>query len=786
MNEEISNLRPAVDEQGELYLRPVGHPAMAVASTTLQPLASVGGKLIAAGASTLCAIGPEGLAGMSTLGDLPGTPACALELSAERAVVMTDKGALVVDGRSTTPTMAAATVDYPALSLLAVDRKVLSAHVPSRTLKATGTGEALARSDVEAIIAAHTDAYLSLCSQASAEGLMLQPAVLRYRLLSDRGECLFTSAPLLLSHSTGAQCVAATTLSSADRSQVDGYDLTASVWGLRVACPATTDAAALRVARVDVYMTPLFHPCDTRRRGTLTLARGDNADVFARVTLPGREYGLSSLFAVRGRRMLADVVAHLDECEQCVASISRPFGAEAQTLDIAVGCSASPADDIARLNRALAATLRRPSFLKVMMSRPHAFVAERCAAAGNAVMWAAPSSRPYVGYSVAMMAAMRGSGAWRAVSVVKFDGGRGVVRSEQGSDGAPLTLSPLLTYPSPEARELTVIIYHSGQNHKLTVPLTPDASGRCAYYLSPDFKPISPAAASPTQDVGVQPYVVDAPGCVAVAPASSPLDIAAVFDTELNISALAGRQRRQQSWEFGRSHFLAAGPEGVHQLSVSADLARLSVRRLSGVGAEALCTGFDGECYVLVGGALMLVDSTGRLRPLPSTRRYTALGFAAGRRELWCAHAAGVDVFFRDHDMRRAARTDVLPVAFYTLGGELYGRDIEGIHALEREVAASQAVRIVADIHAPHLRHTLAGTLQANMVAGSIVGTLTVEGTCLDRRRPAYVRGATINGALRSPLRMLLPTRKLRGLTVTLAATVSSDFIFKSLSHNIC
>lgn len=781
MNELITNLRPTKNDEGITLLRPVGRPSTAMASATMLPLSLTGGKIIAAGAGNLYSVGAEGLIGMQTLCALPGTARCAVELSPARALVMTDAGALVVDGSGDSVAAEAAAVDWPPVCIRASDRMVLSVHVPSRRLKSSSEGEALARSDAEALIADHTEAYLKLCSTAASAGVMIQPALARYRLMSADGRCLFTSPTVLLSHSSGAQCCDTTDLYTTDRSLIEGYDLTASAWALTVDCPAADSDIAGRVARLDIFVTPLFHPCDTRRKGTLSLSRGSDASQpFARVALPGREYGLSTLYAAGSRSLVAGALAHIDKLERCVASINKPLGSTASSFEVSIACSASPTDDIRRLDRAMTAATPHADYYHVMLNRPHTLIAGNCAAGGDAVLWVAPASKPYKGYSPAIFASSMGEEAWNATTIVKFDGNKGVVRSEQHGNGAPYILNPLLSYPSPDAREITIIISRSGQTYKGTFPLTADASGRCSYYISPDFKPLTLAPASPLQDVGVEEASVTAEGYIAVASTSSPLDIKGVCKSDIMINSLIGRRRSQQSWEFGRSFFIAAGASGIYLLTASADLTRLSVRCLTKQSAEAVCAGFGGDSYALAGGRLMRIDRHGALSLVSDAGGYSSLGYCPEFREVWCAHSGGTDIFHLDYGMRRSKRSDVAPRLFFSLGGRLYGRDLSSLLDIGHEVACSQPIELQCRLLSRRMRHDTGGRLQCNMLANSFEGTVSVESTGVDSRRPAAVRTAAVTGALRSPLRFPLLSRKLMGVRVTVSATVSSDFVFMS------
>ena len=104
--------------------------------------------------------------------------------------------------------------------------------------------------------------------------MLLQPALARYRLLDASGNVLFESAPVLVSHSGGAQCCDSVALGSSDRTTVDAYNLKAGTYHVELALPSMADSG---VAQAEILMTPLFHPYDPAGEGMAQLGRADSS-----------------------------------------------------------------------------------------------------------------------------------------------------------------------------------------------------------------------------------------------------------------------------------------------------------------------------------------------------------------------------------------------------------------------------------------------------------------------------------------------------------------------------
>lgn len=318
------NLRPNLNANGDITFQQCPRPTALITDST--PLVVLSSNTILANGTTLSI---QHLDGTITPGiTLPATPICAIN-NGDDAIVMTSQGAYRLRLDDDTLTATPLRSKYPDITLSAIDAGPLQTSVAARQLSQTYNGGTLTSRDTDTITSDLVNAYLNIISQATAGGLMVQPVIARYRLRSDDGTLLFTSAPILLCHPNGSQCADTVKLYSDDRQTINAYTLTMSAWQLQAHIPA----AATDVATMELYMTPPFHPYRSTAPAMVSLSRGTNSnDPFIYATLPGAHRAISGSNSFAAELSLRSAIARLDNIESCVAIITDPFGSNAGTV----------------------------------------------------------------------------------------------------------------------------------------------------------------------------------------------------------------------------------------------------------------------------------------------------------------------------------------------------------------------------------------------------------------------------------------------------------------------
>ena len=113
---------------------------------------------------------------------------------------------------------------------------------------------------------------------------------------------------------------------------------------------------------------------------------------------------------------------------------------------------------------------------------PHRFSAASVCSDGDTVLWSGITRRRFEGYPLEAFAPLRASpdapaGAWHASVRVEFDDGESLVRMSEGIGAPPLGVGPLLSYPSPHARRMTLALSAGGRSYRRWSTLCPMPRG---------------------------------------------------------------------------------------------------------------------------------------------------------------------------------------------------------------------------------------------------------------------------------------------------------------------
>ncbi len=786
----VSNLRPGA--RGALV--PVGAVECLEGFGGARPLCRFADGVLLGASGRSAVYGKPGATPSVTGGAFAAEPQCALATGADSALAMCATGAVKIkESAAGAVSIVPATRVFPAISLTASAANPVSVTVAARTLsKSYSESGRLSRSDADAVADDLVAAYLRLASQCAAAGFMIQPAIARYRLIDGEGNCVFTSAPVLLSHSSGAQCAGTFSVYSTDRRNLEPYEITARTWTLEALLPAVDSDAAARVSRADVYMTPLFHPYVPGAGAEVNMGRGASAsEPFLRLGLPGFEHGLGNDFKGHSRRLIMEALARLDSIESRVAVIASPFAGPQRSVAVDLSVEADAAAASTALQKALGRPVKVADRMEVLLSEPHSFTAACAASDAGTTAWADLTVQPFKGYPAGILTSVfTETAAWQATTRVTLASGAVLEYTESHVSPVPLMLNPIISYPRPDAVSVAIAISSGGITRAREFALTPDGSGRHSVYVGG----VASEALTPgtLATGGTQTYAAERfADAVAVASTSSPLIIDSVARLGGGaVKALVARGATDQAWEFGRCRFIAGTAEGIYSVGVGTGRKTLSCRRLTALGvsrADALCATEGGETFALAEGETgampVLIASSGRVSVFAPARNYIALAYDFGRGELWAVRADdGADVFCRKDSWRRYRRTGCAMSGTASVGGEAYGISSAGLWRIGCERAGECDIAAGYSIDPSALEAVLPTSLEVCALAESFKGSIGVAGADAGAGGRTWpLLRAGVEGAVRSPLRLGLVGRPVRRLRVTVEGRVSSDFTFSHL-----
>lgn len=785
----VLNMRPRTAFDGSMELVAALPPVTMPSLKGWRPLCRLGGQLVvSAGTATALVDDADGDALPSPgLSALPGEPLCSLGVSADEALVMTEAGPVRISVSDGTLGTCKCGYEYPAIGLRAVQVSVAAASTGVRTLSKTYSDAGrLTAADRDALVGDLEAAYLEAVAKAASAGCMVQPALARYRLLDRRGELLFESPPVLLSLPGGSQCADTVEIGCADGRTVSSYELNLKTWCVEVSIP---DVRSDDVGAVEICLSPQLHPYRAAGKGMAVAAR-DASGYKVRVGLPG-SYRALGADSGGTEATLMKAIARMDAIERCVARINSPFGGVAQTVRSACSPEADAAGAMRALDAALSAKVKRASFAEALLSAPHMMAASSAASDGSAVAWGAPRALRYAGYPLPVFATAQSDAAWHATVTVRFDGRRGVSRYIEGSGGCPSALGPVLSYPSPDARSMSILLWSEGVTRRFECSLTPDESGRRSVYISPGLQAPEFTTVSSGTLIDIENADESFDDIVALCRAEAPVGrIVAVCGMPGKVHALAAVAGAEQAWDRGRSRFYAATAGGIVSLAMTASTGACSVRMVEQRGvsrADAMAAG-DGEVYVLAddgGGRVPLaLTSRGTVRVLGPASDYIFLFYDRLWGELWAVSAGGrADVFV---PAGMYSRTLPPYTAAVCASGEYYGLHSGGVDRVSVQSDSGRIAVEYADTFSPagRLPFSLRSVL-ADIASDSIGATLAVGGAGLGGGTVRPIVERRFSGAVRSPMEIAAVSAPARSLSVRLSGMAGAGTCIRSFTFRL-
>lgn len=690
---------------------------------------------------------------------------------------------------------------YPIAEINATDSLTVSADIDRRELSGSPGSSRFEASgaDCRNVTSDILDAYSTIRRKANNAGRFIQPLFVRYRLLDKSDNLLHVSPPLLIKGENENPLSKQLAFNS-ESPAIENHTIDAKAFSLEIKSDGTPDK---RVAAMIVETTPEIDRMDFD--GTAVLRQIN--DTHTGNSLIRIEAPLLSANAYD--TLISGITDNLESLFTPVARIEQPFSTEQVTVAIKRPV-VSPETDYKAVNRKLRSltTAGRSLDNTVLrsISPPHSFIPEFSASNGSAILYAGLKVRRFTGYSIRHFTDETSDEPWRATIAVEFsNGNETVVQSSEGDTGAPLSLTPMLSYPSADAVSMTVSLQRGNVNFRRKFALTHSVGQNLSYYLSPDMNPIK------FNGFETDNYIIPAasgcqktlPGVVVSAKTSNPRNpVSAITAQFSKVNACTGADGNSSGWENSKSRFLIFTSSGIHKATIDSkgrlnQLSRIHNAIIASSSAIAV-TPDCGTIALTAEGHLLKIKGT-----VVSSAGYcggTMLAYDHTNRELWIAGGTSAGSCLIRHMQSGCYSTRLLPGRFQAvanspsasiavIGNRLY--DISGCERNETAELSLTVVRPLSRTAPPGVRRLIETpcmrSIEIDMSSPEIVN-LTVDirachGNDTGKTSP-LAKFNLSHGTVESPLLFNVVSPPVKSVAVTVAGRVAAGSIIHEIYFN--
>lgn len=673
-------------------------------------------------------------------------------------------------------------------ALRAVSAGNIRLDTPAVRLGATYTaGDRFAAADNRAAIVAVVDTVRDIDTAARMAGQLWQPVICRLRALDARGDVLFVTEPVLLSHPDGADTDIAVQFTSADGHTLAPASIEVPVWQPQIVWPAGCDPSTAGVASVELQCTPVLYRRDLSR-GRVEPRRRSDQQWICTVSFAALGAGSGSFGGDGLTRRMLDIIGRIDTLASTAWSGRVPAGESPAPLTVPLARHGSIDDDTAALRRALARPVSPVSYADALAASGAPFTAAAMAVAGDTVAYADPVVARAAPPAPEHFFAKTASGAWHAYAEVTYADGSTAVSQTLGLDNAPLTIGPLLSVPAPDAVSITIGVRTAGGLGSTgTFALVPDPSGQRSVYVAPGAKPFSLGNTSPQFAVPeAKPAQVSLAGYIALARTSMPQRLLCARHAGVGrILALHAALAAQSAWDYGRSRFHIFADTGLYSLKADTRRRSLSATPVDSRvldSPHSLADTDDGLAASLSGDIVLLSGNT--CRTLMHQPGVLGMAYAHSHHELWCITAATTEVLCAGCGYARYTMTLTLDPAatVNNPGGDALITDTGGNvrRAGHGEPVTAVDIEWSGGISLSRLARGIAA-MRADITGTFSPLTIAVHRRTITRICPAPELQLTVDGPLRSPIGRRFMHIPMREVQIRITATASPDSSLRAI-----
>lgn len=690
---------------------------------------------------------------------------------------------------------------YPVAEISATDSLTVSADVDRRKLSGTPGSARFEASvaDCRNATSDFLDAYSAIRRKANNAGRFIQPLFVRYRLLDKSDNLLHVSPPILIEGPT-ENVLSKQLVFDSESPAIEKHTVEANAFALAIKFDGTPDD---RVAAMIVDTTPEIDRIDFDGRVVLRQVSDSlTGGSMIRIDAP-------RLSANACSTLIAGMADNLERLFTPVARIERPFSTRRHSVTLE-RLTVAPETDYKAVSRRLGSLetvgLSPDETLLRSISPPHSFTSEISTFNGPAILYAGLKVRRFAGYDIRHFICGTSDVPWRAAITVEFSGGdETVVQTSEGSANAPLSLVPMLSYPSSDATAMTISLRRGDVNFRRRFTLTHSVGQNLSYYLSPDMNPIT------FDGFETDSYIIPAavgnmktlPGVVASAKTSDPRNPVSALTAQFSkVNACTAADGNSSGWENSKSRFLIFTSSGIHKATIDSkgrlgQLNRIHNATVARRSAVAVTPDF-GTMALTSGGDILKIKGTA-VSPV-GRGDGTMLAYDRRNRELWIAGGTMPHRCLVRHMPSGRYSTRRLPAPFQAaanspagsvavIGNRLYdisGEEKKGTVEMSLTVAVS-----LSPSAPPGVRRTVKTqgirSIEIDMSSPEVVD-MTVDirvchGNGTDKSSP-LAKFNLSGGSVDSPLLLNVASPPVRSVAVTLSGRMAAGSVIQEIYFN--
>lgn len=367
--------------------------------------------------------------------------------------------------------------EFPAVTIYSDQSSVMiSSSISSAKLQDSdgAKGIWLGREDRKSltkdIISAHDD----ILNQAKKMQRLTQPVLARYKLYGNNDELMFISPVVLLTVPEKVfQFYEPITVEMND-GYTERQGFTAQAASYQPRFRISSHKSRTDVAYMIIEMSEQFEQIDRNLLSVCALNTDKNGRRYITATMPG-------VFETdNAAESIIDTLNDYEKALKPCARVEKPFSNGMPY--------SSPITKVYSEK-----TVKDNDEVLSDLSLPHSFVARRVCVNGNNLLMGDIIRKRYKGYNILIMCSHDiGNSDWKCVTSVSFrNSTEKVVRTDSGNTWNPISIGPLIGYPSQEAVSMTINLQCGTKKYRRTFPLKASVNGNMAYFLSDDLKPIT-------------------------------------------------------------------------------------------------------------------------------------------------------------------------------------------------------------------------------------------------------------------------------------------------------
>lgn len=629
--------------------------------------------------------------------------------TADGFIVMTDNGPMKLFEQEDDGTLAVADgiEGIPeGITLEGVDMGQLSASTAAMTMTGmdfSRTSPQLSISDKKRISESLTDAYSQLSATASDGGMWLQPVVARWHLISNKGERLYSSSPILVAPN-GWQCMGGYSAECEKNDAtlaVPQIDIRANAYRMKltVSEEAANRIVAAGVASIEVECSPQQHIIDFSSIASIRIINHGTDTPKLTVFLPGAADYFSSRESVYAEQ-LGLIASKIEDLGHTLAALQYPISAGSTIISRPIAGSVK--EEQKKIANIITKAVKRSmnfgdAALLSSVCAPHTFTAQTATVSGQTVVWGDVTPILSTRLSARQMCDGWAEGNSDGfIKVTRRDGG--VYSSQFSFSQTPTRWAPAVMISDVEAVRLEIYFRKADGSvwqGKLDLHTMADGlhSGNLSKGLIGETFVLSGSDLPmiPRNSIGIDRK----PGAILAANIGSAQKVIAAADCcNSQIINMLPAVKSQSSWDFSRCHIYAMTQMGVYAVNLNTLRRVISNSLIDSRGietAESVTRTDDNVVMIYEDRVLKLSASHAEDVGLGCKHRQVAYDATTGR--LWFLDQRGCLVV-SDLAMKSMSRV-TLPFDvenIYSANNRLWVSDSDGLYRMttDEELAQKQ------------------------------------------------------------------------------------------------